>query len=113
MKHFVSEKQKQLFNQLESEGELVFAGGPRGAVANLVGSFVVRRNHHDEDQLDVGDGTCHVHLDWSRVKKFEVGVFHGEGLLTFFDGEEVLFHLYRMDGPYSQAVASMANQLID
>ena len=113
MKHFVSEKQKLLFKQLEAEGELVFAVGPKGAVANLVGAFIVRRNHHGEDQLDVGDGTCHVHLDWSRIKKFEVGNFHGEGLLTFFDGEEVLFRLYRMEGPYSQGVASMAGQLTD
>ncbi|AZZ37048.1 hypothetical protein CIK05_09665 [Bdellovibrio sp. qaytius] len=113
MKHFISEKQKLLFKQLEAEGELVFAVGPRGAVANLVGRFVVRRNHHDEDQLDVGDGTCHVHLDWSRIKKFEASDFHGEGLLTFFDGDAILFRLYRMEGPYSQIVVSMAGQLID
>ena len=113
MKQFVSEKQKRLFKQLEAEGELVFACGPRGIVANLVGTFIVRRNHHDEDQLDVGDGTCHVHLDWSRIKKIEVGDFHGEGLLTCFDGEEILFRIYRMNGPYSQVVDSMAGQLID
>lgn len=113
MKHFVSEKQKQLFKQLEAEGELVFAVGPRGAVANLVGVFEVRRNHHDEDQLDVGDGTCHVHLDWSRIKRCEVSDFHGEGLLTFFDGEELLFRIYRMKGPYSPFVVAMVGKLID
>jgi hypothetical protein len=113
MKHFASEKQKSLFRQLENEGELVFAGGPKGAVANLVGSFTVRRNHHDEDQLDVGDGTCHVHIDWARVKRCEAGDFHGEGLLTFFDGDEPLFRLYRMEGPYSTDTARLVGQLID
>ena len=113
MKTFVSEKQKQLFSYLEESGELVFACGPKGVAANLVGNFKVRRNHHDEDQLDVGDGACHVHIDWSRVKRFETGDFHGEGLLTFFDDNEFLFRFYRLAGPFSDQVASLSkNSLI-
>jgi hypothetical protein len=113
MKHFVSEKQKRLFKELETAGELVFACGPRGAVANLVGNFKVERSEHDEDQLNVGDGTCHVHIDWARVKRCELKDFHGEGLLIFFDGEEALFRLYRMEGKYSDAVEKLVGELID
>ena len=113
MKNFISEKQKHLFKQLETEGELVFAVGPKGAVANLVGVFTVRRNRHDEDQLDVGDGTCHVHLDWSRIKKIKISELHGEGLLIFFDGDEALFRLYRMEGPYSSAISDLAMSLFE
>jgi hypothetical protein len=79
----MSEKQIALFKMIESEGELVFACGPRGVVANIVGHFKVQKNHHDEDQLDMGDGTNHVHIDWARIKRFEVSFFHGGGLLIF------------------------------
>jgi hypothetical protein len=108
MKTLISETQKQLFAMLEKSGELVFACGPKGAVANLVGHFKVAKNHHNEDQLDVGDGTCHVHIDWSRVKRFEVGEIHGEGLLAFYDGDEYLFRFYRMDGLFSDAIKKMS-----
>ncbi|MNL14836.1 hypothetical protein D3C87_1357960 [compost metagenome] len=112
MRTFTSEKQKELFALLESSGELVFACGPKGAVANLVGHFKVRKSHHNEDQLDVGDGTCHVHIDWSRVKRFEVGEFHGEGMLTFYDGDEYLFRFYRMEGPFSEAIHRMSESTL-
>jgi hypothetical protein len=108
MKTFVSEKQKQLFDLLETAGELVYACGPKGAVANLVGHFKVVKYDNSEDRLDVGDGTCHVHMDWSRVKRFVVGEFHGEGTLTFYDGDEYLFRLYRMEGSFSDAINCMA-----
>ncbi len=113
MKTFVSESQRLLFQRLESAGELVFACGPKGAVANIVGQFKVRKNHHGEDQLDMGDGTNHVHIDWSRIKRLEVGDFHGEGMLTFLDGDELLFRLYRMGGPYPEEIMIMAGQLYE
>jgi hypothetical protein len=112
MRNFASETQKNLFNLLETSGELVFACGPRGAVANLVGHFKVAKNHQAEDQLDVGDGMCHVHIDWTRVKRFEVGDFHGEGMLTFYDGDEYLFRFYRMDGPFSDTINKLSESAL-
>ena len=102
-----------LFKKIESAGELVFACGPSGVIANIVGHFKVTRNHHGEDQLDMGDGTNHAHIDWTRIRRFEVSLFHGEGMLTFFDGDECLFRLYRMEGPYSDDIAEMVGALID
>jgi hypothetical protein len=112
MSALISEKQMTLFKKIESEEELVFACGPRGLVANIVGKFKVQKNHHGEDQLDMGDGTNHVHIDWARIKRFEVSLFHGEGLLTFFDENEPLFKLYRMAGPYRHDIAEMAGSLL-
>ncbi|WP_413290581.1 hypothetical protein [Bdellovibrio sp. HCB337] len=105
---FASEKQKALFGLLEKCGELIYGGGPKGAVANLVGEFTVRRNHHGDDQLDVGDGTCHVHIDWSQVKRVEVSDYHGEGMLSFFNEKDCLFKLYRMSGPWPKEVEAFA-----
>ncbi len=113
MKNFISDVQKLLFQKIESSGELVFACGPKGISANLVGEFKIQKNHHGEDQLDVNDGTHHVHIDWSRVKRFEYADFHGEGMLTFFDCEEPLFRLYRMEGPFPDEIKSMAGSLIE
>jgi len=112
MRTFVSDKQKKLFSTLESCGELVFACGSRGAVANLVGVFKVRKNDHGDDQLDVGDGACHVHIDWARMKRVALGEFHGEGVLSFYDGEECLFKLYRMAGPFSSEIEGLLGDLI-
>ncbi len=100
-----------LFNKIESEGKLVFACGPVGVLANIVGYFKVQKNQHGEYQLDMGDGTNHVHIDWTRIKRFEISLFHGEGLLTFFGENEPLFRLYRMDGPYSKDIAKMTGTL--
>ena len=36
--------------------------------------------------LDLGEGTNHVHIDWTRVSRAEVGISRGEGALTLFDG---------------------------
>ena len=113
MNIFISDRQKNIFQKIEQSGELVFSCGARGAIANLVGQFKVRRNHLNEDQLDVGDGTCHVHIDWSRVKRFEVGLLHGEGVLTFFDTEEVLFRFYRLEGFFSEEITSLPKNIID
>ena len=113
MKQFISQKQRDLFKAIENSGELVLACGPKGISANLVGNFVVRKNNHGDDQLDVGDGTHHVHIDWSLLKRFEIGEFHGEGTLTFFDGEKPLFKLYRMEGLFSNSVANLSGSLID
>lgn len=110
--NFVSEKQRQLFAALENCGELVFAAGPRGAVANLVGVFYVRPNERGDDQLDVGDGVHHVHLDWDRVKRVEIGEYQGEGLLSFFDGSDCLFKFYRMAGPWPAEIAAFAGDLV-
>lgn len=90
---------------------MVFTCGPKGITANLVGKFSVQKNNHQEDQLNVGDGTDHVHIEWDRVKRFEVGIFHGEGVLTFFDGVEPLFKLYRTEGPFSKSIVDMAEVL--
>lgn len=109
----MSERQIALFKMIESEGELVFACGPRGVVANIVGHFKVQKNHHDEYQLDMGDGTSHVHIDWMRIKRFEVSLIHGEGLLIFFDDNEPLFRLYRVSGPYSDNITKVSGVLTE
>lgn len=110
---FASEKQRQLFAAIENCGELVFAAGPRGAVANLVGVFYVRPNHHGDDQLDVGDGVHHVHLDWARLKRVEAGEQSGEGTLSFYDGSEFLFKLYRLAGAWPADVLALTGDLIE
>jgi hypothetical protein len=99
---FMSDTQRELFNQICSEGELIFACGPKGVSANLVGTFKVGHIDGKEDLLEVGDGTDHVHIDWSRVTSVEQGDFHGEGLLSFKNGDEILFRLYRPDGAFSK-----------
>jgi hypothetical protein len=83
----ISPKQAELFEALEKCGEMVFACGPRGISANLVGQFVVKKNH--------------------------LGDFHGEGLLTFFDGTDALLKLYRMEGPFPKVIESFVGNLID
>lgn len=106
-------KQRELFKALENCGEMVFACGPKGISVNLVGTFSIRQHNRGEDQLDVGDGTDHVHIDWSRPKRVEVGDFHGEGLLSFFDENELLFKLYRMAGPFPKSVSLLEGNLVD
>ncbi|MCH8987106.1 hypothetical protein IIA94_02985 [Patescibacteria group bacterium] len=84
---FKSDKQKELFEVLSRCGELIFACGKEGVSANIVGEFIVKRYDNDEDRLDMGDGTNHVHIDWNKITKVEMGSFHGEGheegMLTF------------------------------
>jgi hypothetical protein len=97
--------QKQLFREIESSGELIFACGPKGVSANIVGRFRIDRIG-DEDRLVIEDGTQHVHVDWGLVDQVEYGEFHGEGMLTFKSHGEILFRLYRPDGAFSQSVQS-------
>ena len=80
-----SAHQRKFFDALTRCGELILALAPEGISANLVGTLRVRR-HGVEDILDVDDGRNHVHVDWRRVKEFEIGAEGGEGLLTFYDG---------------------------
>jgi hypothetical protein len=112
MKKFVSEQQRLLFAEVALAGDLIFACGPRGISANIVGSFSVRTNHHGDDQLDMGDGSQHVHVDWSRIKRLELTESRGEGVLNFFDGDELMFKLYRINGFYSSAVSGFAGALV-
>ena len=90
---------------------MVFACGPKGISANLVGLFAVRVNEKGDDQLDVGDGTNHVHVDWARVRRVEVGTFHGEGLLSFFDGADQMFKFYSLEGPFPNSVENFSRSL--
>ena len=103
-----SSHQRTLFDALNRCGELILAVGPEGISANLVGTLRVRR-HGVEDVLDVDDGKHHVHIDWRRMKEVEVGVHDGEGLLTFYDGTDALFRLYRPEGPYPSEVTRFAD----
>ena len=108
----ISKKQKDLFDQIALEGVLIFASGVPGISANLVGQFRTRiYKNGKEDRLDLGDGTNHVHIDWSRVKRCEIGEFHGEGMLTFFDGDSVLFKLYKPEGKFSSKAETRAGDL--
>lgn len=107
----LSESQENLFEELATAGELIFATGPKGVTANIVGEFYVKQ-YDDEFRLQVGDGTQHIHVDWTRVKRVEVGDHYGEGMLTFFDGDERLFRLYRPDGPFGSRIEGLAGPLI-
>ena len=108
----ISKKQEALFAALPEQGTLIFAAGPRGISANIVGQFSVQRRD-SEDLLCMGDGTHHVHIDWSRIQEVQIGDFHGEGVLTFFDGEETLFRLYRPQGSFTEALTRATGSLLD
>jgi hypothetical protein len=101
-----SPAQAALLAALERCGTIVVATGPAGVSANLVGTVHLRR-HGGDDLLDVDDGTHHVHLDWSRLRRAEVSTHHGEGLLALGDGGEPLLRLYRMRGPYPDSVEAL------
>jgi hypothetical protein len=46
------------------------------------------------------------------VRRFECGEFHGEGLLTFFNGDDKpLFKFYRIAGAFSTAIMSLSGDL--
>ena len=107
----MTHKQKRLFDTLSRSGELIFAAGKPGISANIVGVFSIRE-YGDEQRLDMGDGTNHVHVDWERVKRVEAGQFHGEGMLEFFDGDEHLFRLYRPDGDFPEEVIKLVGNLL-
>ena len=91
-------------------GDLILACGPEGVSANLVGRVAVVR-HGAEDRLDVDDGTHHVHMDWARVTRVEVGTSDGEGLLVLHGLSGPLLKLYRPEGPYPAEVGVLANAL--
>lgn len=110
---FVSKRQKELFAEIAKSGELVFACGPSGISANIVGEFNVRHYpEKNEHRIEMGDGEQHVHVNWERVKTVEYSLFHGEGVLTFKDGAEKLFIFYRMDGEFSDEVKCLIGDLI-
>lgn len=110
-KRILSEPQRRLFSLLAKQGTLIFAAGPRGISANIVGDFSVRPQNQ-EDLLCMGDATNHVHIDWSRIKRAEIGEFHGEGMLTFLDGDESLFRLYKPSGPFTEEITDLAGDLL-
>lgn len=107
----VSERQRRLFQALEAEGTLLLCAGPDGISADINGSFAIQR-WKDEDVFCMGDGTHHVHIDWSRLSIAELGFSGGQGMLRFKDGERDLFQLYRKDGPYSAHIAALAGHLL-
>lgn len=89
-----------LFKALADIPTLIFSGGKPGYNANIVGKFTINETVN-EDSLDMGDGTNHVHIDWSKLAGYEIGSFHGEGMITFFDVEcDSLFKMYNPDGPF-------------
>ena len=105
---FMSKKQEDLFQEIETAGELVFACGPAGVSANIVGQFRINKIQGKEDRLEMGDGTNHVHIDWGRVKRVELDIFYEEGMLIFYDGDEILFKLYRPEGRFSDRIKEIA-----
>ena len=108
----LSTKQARLFSALEREGTLLLCAGPAGISADINGHFAVQR-WGEEDVLCMGDGTNHVHIDWSRLSHVELGVSGGQGMLKFKEGPRDLFQLYRKDGPYSSSIAELAGPLLE
>ena len=100
----------KLFQAIEAAGEVVVAVGPPGSTANIVGVTRVRR-HEGEHYLDVNDGAHLFLVAWNRVRRAEVRVHDGEGLIEFFDGDVPLFRVYRIAGPFSQDVELRARSI--
>ena len=110
---FVSKKQEILFKAIEKSGKLIFACGKEGVSANLVGNFKVRKNSRSDDQLNVDDGTHHVHIDWNTIHHVKIGTHHSEGILTFYNNHnESLFKLYRIEGPFEDHFKNLCGVLI-
>jgi hypothetical protein len=107
----LSDKQKKLFDAIAKSGTLIFEAGPKGIDANIVGTFEVR-HCGSEDRLEMGDGTNHVHIDWKRVRSVELGSYHNEGMLTFLDGSEVLFRLYKISGQWPKEIKALMGALL-
>lgn len=109
----VNAKQKKLFELIEAQEELIFAAGTTGISANLVGAFKIKSyKNGNEDRLDLADGTNHVHIDWSLLKNCSLGEFYGEGMLTFTDGENILFKFYKPDGLFPTEFSDFEGDLI-
>lgn len=109
--HFASARQRALFAAVTAAGPLLFACDKGGLRVNLEGEFQVR-GYDKEDRLDLGDGTSHVHLEWARVTRAEVGLSRGEGALMLYDGDAPLFTLYRLAGPYGKEIEALAGALL-
>lgn len=103
--------QEALFDAICRSGPLIFSTGGDVVSVNLVGTFAVRR-HGKEDRLDVGDGTDHVHIKWHGVTRAEIGMSDGEGLLTFWNGNDLLFELFRPAGAFPDEVAALVGELM-
>jgi hypothetical protein len=58
------------------------------------------------------DGTNHVHIDWKRVQSVELGSYNNEGMLTFMDGNEILFRLYKISGQWTKEVKALMGKLL-
>jgi hypothetical protein len=98
-----TEHQKSFMQKVFAEPSLIFAAGPTGISVNLVGAFRLASDGR-EDRIEVGDGTDHVHVDWDRVRSVEHSDFHGEGLLSFKDKDDVVFKFYRPNGAFPNSV---------
>ena len=108
----ISEKQRQLFYLLESEGYLLFSCGQLGVSADLNGHFSIR-HRNGEDLLCLEDGTNHAHIDWNCLSIVELGISGRQGMLVFKDGNRELFRLFRKAGPFSPAVSDFAGSLLE
>ncbi len=107
----ISERQKVLFEALAEVGPLSLAIGHPGVTAHIVDRCSIT-SEGNEDRLDFGDGTHHLHIDWSRVKRADLGVHEGRAVLTFLDGNQVLFRIYKPEGDYPPAVVGLLGDLV-
>ena len=111
-KKIVSAKQRLIFESLSKYPMLIFAGGRQGYSANIVGQFNIN-SMANEDRLDMGDGTNHVHIDWSQIASYVAGEFHGEGVITFSNvNGESLFKLYNPNGIFREDVFQQGGSLL-
>jgi len=111
-KKILSKRQRELFKAFELYPTLIFAGGKAGISANIVGHFVLSETSK-EDRLDMGDGTNHVHIDWSMLVGYEVGNFHGEGMVAVVDKEGgVLFRMYNPSGSFKGKIFEIGGHLL-
>lgn len=111
---FCNRKQKELFHLICNSGELTLVGGAKGIGIHLLGNFHMTRSdlYGPEDRIDLVHGDSHVHIDWGRLKRCEISSWENEGEIAFYDGNEVLFKIFRKDGPFSSEIMKFEGPLI-
>lgn len=99
----INERQRRLFDALSNLGRLNMAISHPGVTCHIVERCYLTSTE-SEDRLDFGDGTQHVHVDWTRVTRVQPDVIEGKAALSFMDGDQVLFRLYKPDGDFPAEV---------
>ena len=107
----INERQKRLFQALADVGTVSMAIGPQGITCHVVDYCYVTPTD-TEHRLDFGDGTHHLHIDWARMKKATCNVLEGRAAVSFLDGDNLLFRLYKPEGDFPEIVKRQCGALV-